>query len=94
MDFVLTTAVKQTLELGMMDEEYFLQEVGSRPLEEVSDQPGCYRGEYLLAQYSPFDPETGVWRRVEVLMRKKGPQYEVYDVKGLKLRKQSPSSTG
>jgi len=91
MNFVLTTAVKETLELAMLDEAYFLQEVGSRPHEEVADQPGFYRSECLLAQYSPFDPETGIWRRVEVLLRKKGREYEIYDVRGLKIRRESAS---
>ena len=68
-----------------------LQEVGSRPLEELPDQPGFYRSECLLAQYSPFDPETGVWRRVEIFLRKKGRQYEVYDVRGLKIRRETAS---
>ena len=91
MSFVLTTAVKETLELAMLDEAYFLQEVGSRPHEELPDQPGFYRSECLLAQYSPFDPETGVWRRVEVLLRKRGRTYEIYDVRGLKIRRESAS---
>lgn len=90
MNFVLTTAVREILELAMLDEAYFLQEVGSRPLEEVAEQPGFYRTECLLAQYSPFDPETGVWRRVEAFVRKKGPDYEIYDVRGLKIRRETP----
>lgn len=93
MEFVLTTAVKETLDLAMMDEAYFLQEVESRPLEEVPEHPGFYHSECLLAQYSPFDPETGVWRRVEVFLRKQGRAYEIYDVKGLKVRRES-NSTG
>ena len=91
MDFELTTAVKETLELAMLDEKYFLEEVGSRPHEELPDQPGFFRSECLLAQYSPFDPETGVWRRVEVFLRKKGRRYEIYDVRGLKIRRETPS---
>ena len=38
-----------------------------------------------------FDPETGVWRRVEVFLRKKGRRYEIYDVRGLKIRRETPS---
>ena len=85
MDFVLTTAVKQTLELAMLDENYFIQEVSSHPLEEIEDQPGFFRGHCLLAQFSPLDPETGVWRRVEVYLRRQGRRYEIYDVQGLKV---------
>lgn len=92
MNFVLTTAVKETLELAMLDRAYFLQEIGSRPIEEIPDQPGFYRSECLLAQYSPYDPETGVWRRVQVLLRKKGRDYEIYDVRGLKIRRETPSA--
>jgi hypothetical protein len=91
-EFVLTTGVQQTLELAMMDEAYFLQELASRPLEEVPGEPGCLRGEFLLPQYSPFDPETGVWRRVEVLLRERGSRYEVYDVRGLKVRRETTST--
>ena len=47
MNFVLTTAIGETLELAMLDQAYFLQEVGSRPLEEQPDQPGFYRCECL-----------------------------------------------
>ena len=86
MEVALTTAVKEILEFAMLDEAYFLQEVGSRPIEEIADQPGFFRTECLLAQYSPFDPETGVWRRAEIFLRKKGSAYEVYDVRGLKIR--------
>ncbi len=92
MNYVLTMAVEETLELAMLDRAYFLQEVGSRPLEELSEQPGFYRTECLLAQYSPFDPETGVWRRVEVMLRRKGPDYEIYDVHGLKIRREMRES--
>jgi hypothetical protein len=92
MNFVLTTAVGETLELAMLDRAYFLQEVSSRPLEELPQQPGIYRCECLLAQNSPFDPETGVWRRVEVVLRRKGREYEIYHVKGLKIRRETPSS--
>ena len=84
MDFVLTTAVKQTLELAMLDEDYFIQEVSSHPLEELEDQAGFFRGHCLVAQFSPLDPETGVWRRVEVYLRRQGRRYEIYDVRGLK----------
>lgn len=84
MEILLTNAVKETLELASVDESYFLGEIASRPNEELLDRPGFYRSELLLAQYSPFDPETGVWRKVEVFLRKKGKRWEVYDVRGLK----------
>ena len=92
MKFVLTTAVKELLELADLDENYFIGEIGNSPHEEIADRPGFYRSDCLLAQYSPFDPETGVWRKVEVFLRKQGRLWEVYDVRGLKLRDRQPST--
>lgn len=92
MSFVLTTAVKELLELADLDESYFMGELGNSQQEELADRPGFYRSVCLLAQYSPFDPETGVWRKVEVFLRKQGNRWEVYDVRGLKIRGRQPST--
>lgn len=86
MNIVLTTAIEELLELADLDEGYFTDQISGIPPEELTDRPGFYRSECLLAQSSPFDPETGTWRRVEVFLRKKGGNWEVYDVQGLKLR--------
>ena len=94
MDIVLTNAVKETLDLASIDEEYLVGEISSRPHEELEGRPGFYRSELLIAQYSPFDPETGVWRKVEVFLRKQGDRWEVYDLRGLKIshgREASPN---
>ena len=92
MKVVLTNAVRETLELASVDESYFLGEIANSPNDELVDRPGLYRSELLLAQYSPFDPETGVWRKVEVFLRKKVGRWEVYDVRGLKTsRRREPS---
>ncbi len=94
MDIVLTNAVKETLNLAGIDEQHLVGEIASRPHEEIEGRPGFYRSELLIPQYSPFDPETGVWRKVEVFLRKKGRRWEVYDLRGLKIsrgREASPS---
>lgn len=92
MKIVLTTAVKELLELADLDVGYFLGEIHGQPPQELADRPGFYRSDCLLAQYSPLDPETGVWRKVEVFMRRKGRRWEVYDVQGLKLRQRQGSA--
>jgi len=92
MNIVLTTAVKELLELADLDEDYFTSQISGIPPEEMVDRPGFYSSECLLAQSSPFDPETGVWRKVQVFLRKKGRRWEVYDVRGLKLRNRQSSA--
>ena len=85
MKIVLTNAVKETLELGGIDEKYLVGEISNGNHQEMEGRPGFYQSELLIAQYSPFDPETGVWRKVEVFLRKKGSKWEVYDLRGLKI---------
>ena len=87
MTIELTTAVKELLELADLDESYFVEQIKDQPQQEMADRPGFYQVECLLAQSSPFDPETGVWRRVEAFLRKRGSVQEVYDVRGLKLHR-------
>jgi hypothetical protein len=90
MTIELTTAVKELLELADLDETYFADQIRDLPRQEMTDRPGFYQVQCLLAQSSPFDPETGTWRRVEAFLRKKGSVWEVYDVQGLKLHHRGP----
>ncbi len=90
MTIELTTAVKELLELADLDEAYFVDQIRDLPRRELADRPGFFHVECLLAQSSPFDPETGVWRRVEVFLRKNGSLWEVYDVQGLRLHNRQP----